>query len=172
MIAAQMRTLGGGVSLLCMSALACAAATAPVLDRSGEVRVGQRFSELEPRARWAPLNAGPLGHCGYVEAGLLPSGVAMMVEADRIVRFDVTDSGPVGPFGIRVGDSEAEARARLPSGYSVQPHKYGRDGGNALYLTWRDPQGEFAVRYETGEGTVTSMYWGSWDAVQLVEGCA
>ncbi len=172
MIAAQLRTLGGGAALLCMSALALAATPAPELDRSGAVRVGQRFSELQARARWVPLNVGPMGPCGYVEAGLLPDAVSMMVEDDRIVRFDVSDRGAVGPFGIQVGDSEAAARARLPSGYSVQPHKYGRDGGNDLYLTWRDPQGGFAVRYETGEGTVTSMYWGSWDAVQLVEGCA
>jgi hypothetical protein len=144
-----MRTLGGGAALLCMSALALAAAAA--LGTS---------------------QCGALGPCGYVEAGLLPDAVSMMVEDDRIVRFDVSDPGAVGPFGIRVGDSEAAARARLPSGYRVQPHKYGRDGGNDLYLTWRDPQGELAVRYETGEGTVTSIYWGSWDAVQLVEGGA
>ncbi|WP_284567000.1 hypothetical protein [Xanthomonas graminis] len=46
------------------------------------------------------------------------------------------------------------------------------DDGNDLYLTWRDPQHGFAVRYDTGEGNVTSMYWGSWDAVQRLEGCA
>lgn len=160
------------MGLLCISALALAAPPASELARSGGVRVGQRFSELEPRAHWALLNAGPLGPCGHVEGGLLPNGVAMMVEDDRIVRFDVADAGPVGPFGVHVGDSEASTRARLPAGYSVQPHKYGGDRGNDHYLTWRDPQGEFAVRYETGEGTVTSMYWGSWDAVQLVEGCA
>ncbi|UNU13314.1 hypothetical protein [Xanthomonas translucens] len=46
------------------------------------------------------------------------------------------------------------------------------DDGKDIYLTWRDPQPGLAVRYETGEGTVTSMYWGSRDAVQRVEGCA
>ncbi|MBN6111151.1 hypothetical protein [Xanthomonas bonasiae] len=46
------------------------------------------------------------------------------------------------------------------------------DDGKDRYLTWRDPQHGLAVRYETGEGNVTSMCWGSWDAVQLVEGCA
>lgn len=172
MRADRLQQWGGGIALLCMSSLAVAAVAGSALDRSGAVRVGQRFSELAPQAAWKPLNAGPIGHCDYVQAGLLPDGVAMMVEDDRVVRFDISDAGPVGPFGIRVGDSEAAARARLPAGYSVQPHKYGRDGGTDLYLTWRDPQGEFALRYETGEGTVTSMYWGSWDAVQLVEGCA
>ncbi|MBN6100892.1 hypothetical protein JR064_01785 [Xanthomonas sp. CFBP 8703] len=46
------------------------------------------------------------------------------------------------------------------------------DDGKDRYLTWRDPQHGLAVRYDTGEGNVTSMCWGSWDAVQLVEGCA
>lgn len=38
-------------------------------------------------------------------------------------------------------------------------------------LTWRDPQRGLAVRDETGEGKVTAMYWGNWDAVQFIEGC-
>jgi hypothetical protein len=46
------------------------------------------------------------------------------------------------------------------------------DGSKALDLTWRDPQHGRAVRYDTGEDNVTSMDWGSWDAVQLVENCA
>ncbi|WP_183111086.1 MULTISPECIES: hypothetical protein [Xanthomonas] len=172
MIAAHARNLGSGMALLCLSALAAAAASAPALDRSGAVRVGQRFAELAPRAAWKPMNAGPIGQCDYVEAGLLPTGVAMMVEDGRVVRFDVTDAGVAGPFGIRIGDSEASVRARLPAGYSVEPHHYGSDDGKDLYLTWHDPARGLAVRYETGEGSVTSMYWGSWDAVQLVEGCA
>ena len=170
MSAQRLRSVGGGIALLCMSALAFAAVAPSGLDRSGGVRIGQSFAELEPRAAWKPFNVGPMGSCDFVEAGLLPAGVAMMVEDGRVVRFDVTDPGLAGPFGIRIGDSEAAARARLPAGYSVEPHHYG--GPNDHYLTWRDPQHGLAVRYETGEGNVTSMYWGSWDAVQLVEGCA
>lgn len=93
------------MALLCLSALAAAAASALALDRSGAVRVGERFAELAPRAAWKPMNAGPIGQCDYVEAGLLPAGVAMMVEDGRVVRFDVTDAGVVGPFGVRIGDS-------------------------------------------------------------------
>nr|WP_246432247.1 hypothetical protein [Xanthomonas theicola] len=94
----------------------------------------------------------------------------MRVLDGRFARSDVTDPGPPGPFGVRIGDSEAAARARLPAGYGVEPHHCGGPGDR--YLTWRDPQRGRAVRYETGEGTVTSRYWRRWDAVQLVEGCA
>ncbi|MCE4357311.1 hypothetical protein [Xanthomonas hortorum] len=171
MIERRMRSVVGGLALLSASALAVAAA-APALDRSGAVRVGQRFAELAPKAAWKHFNAGPIESCDYVEAGLLPAGVSMMLQDGRVARLDVTDAATVGPFGISIGDSEAAARARLPAGYRVEPHHYGDGDGNDLYLTGRDPQSGFAVRYETGEGSVRSMYWGTWDAVQLVEGCA
>ncbi|WP_166765407.1 hypothetical protein [Xanthomonas euroxanthea] len=171
MIERRMRSLVGGVALLSASALAVAAAV-PALDRSGPVRVGQRFAELAPQAAWKRFNVGPVESCDYVEAGLLPAGVSMMLQDGRVVRFDVTDAATVGPFGISVGDSETAARARLPAGYRVEPQHDGDGDGNDLYLTWRDPHSGFAVRYETGEGSVRLMYWGSWDAVQLVEGCA
>ncbi|MFO3706003.1 hypothetical protein ACI6Q5_13750 [Xanthomonas codiaei] len=166
-----MRSVVGSFALLCASALATAAA-APALDRSGPVRVGQHFAELAPQAAWKRFNAGPIESCDYVEGGLLPAGISMMLQDGRVVRFDATDAATVGPFGIAIDDSEATARARLPAGYRVEPHHYGGDDGNDLYLTWRDPQSGFAVRYETGEGSVRAMYWGTWDAVQLVEGCA
>ncbi|MCL1531832.1 hypothetical protein M3O53_15305 [Xanthomonas nasturtii] len=171
MIERRMRSLVGGFMLLSASALAVAAA-APALDRSGPVRVGQRFAELAPQAAWKRFNAGPIEHCDYVEAGLLPAGVSMMLQDGRVVRFDVTDAGTLGPFGIAIGDSEAAARARLPAGYRAEPHHDGDAGGNDRYLTWCDPHSGFAVRYETGEGSVRAMYWGTWDAVQLVEGGA
>lgn len=114
MIAAHARNLGGGMALLCLSALAAAAASALALDRSGAVRVGERFAELAPRAAWKPMNAGPIGQCDYVEAGLLPAGVAMMVEDGRVVRFDVTDAGVVGPSAF--ASATAGQRACTPAG--------------------------------------------------------
>ncbi|WP_420007453.1 hypothetical protein [Xanthomonas sacchari] len=159
-----------GAALVLAAAVAPAGETAAALDRVGTLRVGQVFAELAPRARW-DYERGEAGvDCDYVHAGQLPKDVAMMVLDGRIARFEVTEIGPVGPFGIRIGDSEASASARLPAGASVEPHHYG--GTDAHYLTWRDPQRGLAVRYETGEGTVRTMYWGSWDAVQLVEGCS
>ncbi|MCC8538129.1 hypothetical protein ACDH70_20925 [Xanthomonas axonopodis pv. poinsettiicola] len=166
-----MRSVVGGFALLCASALAIAAA-APALDRSGPVRVGQHFAELAPQAAWKRFNAGPIESCDYVEGGLLPTGVSMMLQDGRVARFDVADETTVGPFGIFVGDSEATARAQLPAGHRVEPHHYGNGDGKETYLTWHDPHSGFAVRYEIGEGSVRAMYWGTWDAVQLVEGCA
>ncbi|AZR30566.1 hypothetical protein [Xanthomonas vasicola] len=167
----RMRSLAGAAALLSVSAPAVAAA-APALDRSGAVRVGRRFIDLAPQATWKHFNAGQIEHCDYVEAGLLPAGVSMMLQDGRVAGFGVSNAATVGPFGSSVGDTEAAARARLPAGYRVAPHHDGSCGGNDLYLTWRDPHSGFAVRYETGEGSVRSMYWGTWDGVQLVEGCA
>jgi len=167
--AALVRGLGVAL-LLCASASHAGEASAPALDRSGPVHVGQTFAELAARGGWQrdPDIASP--GCFYARAGTLPKGVDMMVLGDRVVRFDVGDKAVAGPFGIRIGDGEAAARGRLPAGYSVDPHAYG--DADDHYLTWRDPQGALAVRYETMRGKVSAMYWGSWDAVQFIEGCA
>ncbi|MBB3805953.1 hypothetical protein FHT03_000931 [Xanthomonas arboricola] len=139
-----------------------------MLDHAGSVRIGQEFAGLAPTAAWQRDESLTEG-CDYVREGALPRSVAMMVLDGRIVRFDISAAGAIGPYGIRVGDSEAVVRSRLPAGYSVEPHFYG--GRDDHYLTWRDPRHGLAVRYETGEGHVTSMYWGRWGAVQFVEGC-
>ncbi len=159
-----------GIGLALFGTVAQAGDAAAVLDRAGAVRVGQTFAELAPHAAWQREEHSPTEGCEYVRAGTLPPSVAMMVTDGRVVRFDAGAAGTVGPFGVRIGDSEAAARARLPAGYSVEPHAYGGPGDH--YLTWRDPQRGLAVRYETGEGKVTSMYWGNWDAVQCIEGCS
>ncbi|SBV52270.1 hypothetical protein XBLMG947_3064 [Xanthomonas bromi] len=144
-----------------------------MLGRSaGAVRVGQRFVRLAPQADGQRVDASPIESGDDVEAGLLRAGVPMMLQDGRVARLDVCDATTVGPFGIASGDNEATARARLAAGYRAELHHDGAGDGNDRYLTCRDPQSGFAVRYETGEGSVRSMYAGTWDAVQLVEACA
>ncbi len=75
--------------------------------------MGQRFIDLAPQATWKHFNAGQIEHCDYVEAGLLPAGVSMMLQDGRVAGFGVSNAATVGPFGSSVGDTEAAARARL-----------------------------------------------------------
>ncbi|WP_210238053.1 hypothetical protein, partial [Mesorhizobium sp. M8A.F.Ca.ET.207.01.1.1] len=45
-------------------------------------------------------------------------------------------------------------------------------GDQGEYLTWQDPGSDLGIRVELFEGRVTQMYWGTSDAIELIEGCA
>lgn len=150
------------------------------LDHAGDVLIGQRFSEVEAEGEWhsAGLSDGEAaGACEYYERGSLPEGVAMMVEDDHVQRFDLASIdgsteaiAQPGPFGLRLGMSEAEALKRLPPGSTRAPHAYDPETGH--YLTWQDPGSDLAIRLEIFEGMISTMYWGASGAVELKEGCA
>lgn len=164
-------------------AAADAAAPAVVsvaLDHAGDVLVGQRFSEVQAEGQWhsAGLSDGEAaGACEYYERGSLPEGVAMMVEDDHVQRFDLASiDGSTeaitqpGPFGLRLGMTEAEALKRLPPGSTRKPHAYDPETGH--YLTWQDPGSDLAIRLEIFDGMISTLYWGASGAVELKEGCA
>ena len=145
---------------------------APGLDRAGSVAVGATFAELRSEGAWDAAGFGEgeaQGACEYYSGRLLPEGVSMMVEDGKVVRFDQATPLSTGPFGLRVGDSQATALAKLPAGVVVTAHHY--EGEHGRYLTWRAPGTDFAVRVETSGGQVGSFYWGLWTNVQYVEGC-
>jgi hypothetical protein len=150
------------------------------LDHAGDVLVGQRFSEVDADGEWHSAglsNDEPPGACEYYERGSLPEGVAMMVEDDHVQRFDLASIdgsteaiAQPGPFGLRLGMSEAEALKRLPPGSTRTPHAYDPETGH--YLTWQDPGSDLAIRLEIFDGMISTMYWGASGAVELIEGCA
>lgn len=188
-----------GVALACL-ALALAACTpappaatpapeardaAAQLAAVGDLRIGAAFGKAPGDAAFvaAGMREAMEGDCEYYDRGSLPEGMSMMVIADHIVRFDVDGEGdpgvrvdtrpadaPVVPFGLWVGMDVAEAKKRLPAGVVVSPHAYVSPNGD--YLTWTDAQANLALRLETLDGVVTSIYWGRPDAVELIEGCA
>ncbi|SBV36519.1 conserved exported hypothetical protein [uncultured Stenotrophomonas sp.] len=161
-----------------------AAPAAPAMDAAaqlagvGELHVGAAFGKGPGDDAFASAGMRELmeGDCEYYEGGTLPAGLSMMVIADRIARFDAHDErapgaeGPPLPFGLWVGMTEVEARERLPAGVVASPHAYASPDGE--YLTWTDPQAGLALRLETLDGVVTSIYWGQPEAVELIEGCA
>lgn len=162
-----------------------AADAAAQLAAVGELRVGAPFGKAPGDAafRSAGMREAMEGDCEYYDRGTLPEGMSMMVIADRIARFDVDGEGepgvrvdarpataPAVPFGLWVGMDVAEAKRRLPPGVVVSPHAYVSPDGD--YLTWTDKRTHLALRLETLNGVVTSIYWGQPDAVELIEGCA
>lgn len=149
------------------------------LDHAGEVLIGQHMSDLQALGPWTAQGAVEAmgGSCEYYDGKGLPPGVSMMTDEDRVVRFDLgrdPESGaPMpqpGPFGLRVGMTRAQAMAQFPRPPVSSPHAY--DGDQGEYLTWQDPGSDLGIRVELFEGKVTRMYWGTSDAIELIEGCA
>ncbi|MCU1066251.1 hypothetical protein [Stenotrophomonas maltophilia] len=149
------------------------------LDHAGEVLIGQHMADLKALGPWTAQGAVEAigGSCEYYDGKGLPPGVSMMTDEDRVVRFDLgldPESGAPtqqpGPFGLRVGMTRAQAMAQFPKPPVSSPHAY--DGDQGEYLTWQDPGSDLGIRLELFEGKVTQMYWGTSDAIELIEGCA
>ncbi|AMJ57061.1 MULTISPECIES: hypothetical protein [Stenotrophomonas] len=164
---------------------AAAVVTGTDLSQVGTLRIGAPFGKAPGDEAFvsAGMREAMEGDCEYYDKGSLPDGMAMMVIADRIARFEVDatdDPGvrvtapPAGaaalPYGLWVGMTVAEAKQRLPDGVVTSPHAYNSPNGE--YLTWTDKAAKLALRLETLDGLITSIYWGQPDAVELIEGCA
>lgn len=155
------------------------------LKSLGDLRIGATFGNAPGDKAFVSAGMRELmeGDCEYYDKGTLPEGMSMMVLGNRIARFELHIDGdpsiaieapatdaPVLPYGLWVGMSALEAKKRLPAGVVVSPHAYSSPDGD--YLTWTDKADGLAIRLETLNGRVTSIYWGLPDAVELIEGCA
>lgn len=142
------------------------------LDHAGKVRIGEKLSAVKREAGDAKgaSTSDDASGCGQVQSRLLPKGVSMMVEDGIVVRFEIVEGTARDPFGVGIGDNEASALKKLPRGIVVGPGFSGDKHDHVL--TWRAARGNLALRVETTAGKVTMLYWGSWKAVQYVEGCA
>ncbi|WP_269791555.1 hypothetical protein [Stenotrophomonas sp. Iso1] len=155
------------------------------LGQLGELRINAPFGKAPADKAFVSAGMRELmeGDCEYYDGGTLPKGVSMMVIADKIARFEVdvaddpsiqVDMAPVDapalPYGLWVGMTAIEAKRRLPAGVVTSPHAYASPDGD--YLTWTDKTKSLALRLETLNGLVTSIYWGQPEAVELIEGCA
>ena len=165
--------LGLGIVLGVAASSAHAGSPDDQLDHAGTVRIGEKLSAVRKRevgtAKGASTKDDASG-CDHVESRLLPEGVSMMVEDGAVVRFEIVEGKAKDPFGVGIGDTEASVLKKLPKGTVVGPGYSGDKHDHVL--TWRTLRGDFALRVETTAGKVTMLYWGSWKAVQYVEGCA
>jgi hypothetical protein len=107
--------------------------------------------------------------CFYVEPNSHPQ-VSFMIEDGKLVRVDVSKVGVATSRGIRIGDTEAHVKDVYGAKLTIEPSQYS-GGVGGRYVTFRSPDQQYGLRFETEKGKVTTFYAGKYQAVQYVEGC-
>lgn len=142
------------------------------LDGVGPVRYGMSLAEARAALGDSLAGVPPGDGCEYTMPASAPLGVSFMFENGRLVRVDVDSAGVRTAAGAEVGMTEAEIRARYPTGLEIRPHKYD-DAGH--YLMYAGPQGTdstLRLVFETDGERVRRFRAGVRPAVEYVEGCA
>lgn len=154
-----------------IAALAAAPWDAPLtLHGIGSLRIGTPVAALRRMGATGEAYPDPDVDCSYWHTARWP-GLMMMVSGGRVVRIETEDRRYRTASGARVGMTEAEIRRLYPA-MRVEPHPY--TGPEGHYLVWRargEPYG-LIVETDPGTGRATQMRVGTWQAVQLIEGCS
>jgi hypothetical protein len=146
------------------------------LDHAGEVLIGQHMGDLKSLGPWTAQGAKS---SSKATASTTTAGAAAgRVDDDRRRSRGPLDLKPgddrelpvqPGPFGLRVGMTRAQAMARFPKP-PVSARMPTTVTGRVPHLA--GPGFGPGIRVELFEGQVTRMYWGTSDAIELIEGCA
>lgn len=138
----------------------------------GKVKAGITLAELNSLLGEQLVPAYQMNPtCDYVYPAALPDSVAVMVENDTVMRFDVESPRIRTTEGAGVGDLEADVVQLYGSSIEVTPHKYTGPEGHYLTVT---PPGDTMHRiiFETDGKKVVHVRTGRRPAVEYVEGCA
>ena len=137
----------------------------------GALRIGMPVAALRRMGATGENYPDPEIDCSYWRAPRWP-GLAMMVSRDRVVRIETEDRRYRTASGARIGMTEAEIRRLYGPAMRVEPHHY--TGPEGHYLIVRPRRAAYALLFETdpGTGRATQIRVGTWEAVQLVEGCS
>lgn len=156
-----------------------APATPPAADRLarfdgyGELRFGMRADAVK-RAWGGTLDGqpGPGEACYSLDpvSNPAPAHFALMIENDRLVRYDVGNDMDVAPGGGKRGMHAGQIRQLYAGRIEELPHKY----SDGKYLRVKDAAGGPGVLlFETdAAGTVTGWRVGVPPQVDYVEGCS
>lgn len=143
---------------------------APMTMRGvGELRIGAPISALRAAGATEERYPDEEVDCAYWRDPHWP-GLAMMAQGGRIVRIETEDARYRTASGARVGMSEAEIRALYGAALRVEPHPY--TGPEGHYLVYRARSEPYGMIVETDGSRALSIRVGTWDAVQLIEGCS
>jgi hypothetical protein len=134
----------------------------------GTLRVGLPVAALRRLGARGVNYPDPDIDCSYWRTPRWP-GLAMMVSGGRVVRIETEDRRYRTASGARIGMTEAQIR-RLYPGMRVQPHPY--TGPQGHYLVYRARGEPYGLIVETDGARATQVRVGTWEAVQLIEGCS
>ena len=137
----------------------------------GGLRIGTPVAALRAMGATGEDYPDPEVDCSYWRAPQWP-GLAMMVSGGRVVRIETEDARYRTASGARVGMTEAEIRAIYGRRLRVEPHPYtGPEGHYLVYRARGEPDGMIdETNYENGRAATIRV--GTWQAVQLIEGCS
>jgi hypothetical protein len=137
----------------------------------GSLRIGTPVAALRAMGASEERYPDEEVDCAYWRTERWP-GLAMMVSGGRVVRIETEDARYRTASGARVGMGEAEVRALYGAAMRVEPHPYtGPEGHYLVYRARREPYG-LIVETSAESGRAISLRVGTWQAVQLIEGCS
>lgn len=141
------------------------------LDGFGPVALGAGVDEVRSRFG-APLQGEvPNDECHYLRPQKeSPEGPWLMIEGNKLVRYDVRGPGIVAPGGGRVGMGLGELQQLYPERGDVTPDKYDPQAQHLRVRPAQEGQGiiDFAL---DADGKVGAWRVGLPPQVDYVEGC-
>lgn len=154
--------------------LAAAALAAPwdeplTLHGIGTLRIGTPVAALRRIGATGEAYPDPDIDCSYWRSPRWP-GLLMMVSGGRVVRIETEDRRYRTASGARVGMTEAAIRRLYGPAMRLQPHPY--TGPQGHYLVFRARNQPYGLIVETDGRRATQVRVGTWEAVQLIEGCS
>lgn len=163
---------GASVPVAAVDVPATPAATGPArLDGYGPLALGQTVAQV--RAAWKmPLRGEvPDDYCHALRPeGAQADDVILMIEGQRLVRYDVRNARILAPGGGQVGMSLGKLQMLYPERGDLGPHKYDPRGHNLRVRPAEE--GAAVLNFEIdGDGKVTAWRVGKTPQVDYVEGC-
>ena len=136
----------------------------------GTLRIGTPVAALRAMGATEERYPDEEVDCAYWHTPRWP-GLAMMVSGGRVVRIETEDRRYRTASGARVGMTEAEIRRLYPA-MRVEPHPYTGPQGHYLVFRARGEPYGLIVETDPDSGRATQLRVGTWQAVQLIEGCS
>lgn len=141
------------------------------MDGYGDLRLGGDAAEAR-KALGGDVagKAEEPGGCYYLSSSSRPELPGLMIEGEKLVRYDVGEGEDiVAPGGGKIGMGADELRALYAGRIETQPHKY-VDGGE--YWRIKDAAGPGVLLFEIVDGKASLWRVGLAPQVDYVEGCS